>query len=279
MLPRLGCRPARNRKLRLRCRRLRNLWPRLDYSLSQNRLGHRPSPNRLAHRPGHNRLGHRPGHNRLGYRLGHNLRLRLRSLPSLPRRPSLRLLRRPPHRSRRRLRRSLRHQQRRRCPRTLQTRHLHRIRCSPTTWGPCSVSCPEQLRLDADGDQIRKQPHPRRAVDAVLIADVNAGALERHLRRAHPGLGKHAAGHVDTVDLVGVQLANDPGSENPCATSDVGHLAGRGRSACGEARRHQFQTDMSSGWYCMQTSVVCAATPLLLKNSFAQFGQFHASCS
>ena len=146
-------------------------------------LGPPPGPQRLGYR-----LGHRLGPNRLGYRLGHNLRLRLRSLPSLPRRPSLRLLRRPPHRSRRRLRRSLRHQQRRRCPRTLQTRHLHRIRCSPT-WGPCSVSCPEQLRLDADGDQIRKHPRPRRAVDAVLIADVNAGALERHLRRAHPGLG------------------------------------------------------------------------------------------
>jgi hypothetical protein len=88
MLPPLGCRPARNRRLRL------------DYSLSPKRLGHRPGHNRLGHRPGHNRLGHRPGPNRLGYRLGHNLRLRLRSLPSLPRRPSLRLLRRPPHRSR-----------------------------------------------------------------------------------------------------------------------------------------------------------------------------------
>ncbi len=132
MLPRLGCRPARNRRLRLRCRPLRNLWPRLDYSLS---------PNRLGHRPGHNRLGHRPGPNRSANHLGHNLRLRLRSLPSLPRRPSLRLLRPPPHRSRRRLRRSLRHQQRRRCPRTLRTRHLHRIRCSPS-WGPCSVRLP-----------------------------------------------------------------------------------------------------------------------------------------
>jgi hypothetical protein len=29
----------------------------------------------------------------------------------------------------------------------------------------------------------------------------------------------------------------------------------------------------------MQMSVVCAATPLLLKYSFAQFGQFRASCS
>lgn len=42
---------------------------------------------------------------------------------------------------------------------------------------------------------------------------------------------------------------------------------------------YQFQTDMSSGGYCSQTSVVFAATPLLLKNSFAQFGHIHASCS
>jgi hypothetical protein len=47
-----------------------------------------------------------------------------------------------------------------------------------------------------------------------------------HLRREHPGLGEHAVGHGDTVNLAGVQLANDPSNENPCATSDVGYLAG-----------------------------------------------------
>jgi hypothetical protein len=46
----------------------------------------------------------------------------------------------------------------------------------------------------------------------------------QHLRREHPGLGEHAVGHRDTVNLVGVQLADDPRNENPCATSDVGSL-------------------------------------------------------
>ena len=221
MLPRLGCRPARNRKLRLRCRRLRNLWPRLDYSLSQNRLGHRPSPNRLAHRPGHNRLGHRQGSNRLANQLGHNLRLRLRSLPSLSRRPSLRLLRPPPHRSRRRLRRSLRHQQRRRGPRTLRTRRLHRIRCSPS-WGPCSVRCPDQLRRDADGDQIRKHLSPRRAADVVLIADVDAGIVEQR-----PHLGRRwVACRVEPI-----------GGQAPCATALATRASWPGR-ACRRTWRH-----------------------------------------
>jgi hypothetical protein len=73
------CRMSRYPGLRLRCRPLRNLWPRLDYRLDHNRLGHR---------------------------LGRNRRLRLRSLPSLPRQ---RLPRPSAHRSRCRLRQSLRH--------------------------------------------------------------------------------------------------------------------------------------------------------------------------
>ena len=161
----------------------------------------------------------------------------------------------------------------------------------------------------------------RRRHDRVQRAIVEWQMLGRplaplHLRRARPGLGEHAVGHVDTVDLVGAQLFGNAVSENACAAGNIGHSAraavrqrsdyfilrwpvhpllkkweivqrrGDGPELCDRAiqssarrRRHQFQTDMSSGGYCMQMSVVCAATPLLLKNSFAQLGQFHASCS
>jgi hypothetical protein len=46
-----------------------------------------------------------------------------------------------------------------------------------------------------------------------------------HLRRARPGLAWYAVEHVDTVDLVGVQLFRHPVRENLCAAGDVGHPA------------------------------------------------------
>jgi hypothetical protein len=53
-------------------------------------------------------------------------------------------------------------------------------------------------------------------------------------------------------------------------------------SRCGkpnEAMTHPSQTLGSLGGYCAQTSVECAATPLLLKNSLAQLPQWVAICS
>ena len=45
------------------------------------------------------------------------------------------------------------------------------------------------------------------------------------------------------------------------------------RRATPDVNGHQFQTDGSFGGYPAQTSVLWAATPLLLKNSFAQLPQ------
>jgi hypothetical protein len=42
---------------------------------------------------------------------------------------------------------------------------------------------------------------------------------------------------------------------------------------------HPSQTPGSLGGYCAQTSVECAATPLLLKNNLAQLPQWVAICS
>jgi hypothetical protein len=61
---------------------------------------------------------------------------------------------------------------------------------------------------------------------------------------------------------------------SPSVHSDRGwHNVGGAAPTFAKALQFQFHTDMSSGGYWAQMSVACAATPLLLKNSFAQLPQ------